>query len=429
MKSQTELVKAILNNFKEKEMLQDHIQINDIAIFNKNGEVIEFRFNKVFQHFEEVVNNFPNIEKIDISHKKLINSIPQNIDKLNQLKHFKVVSSDIKKIPISFGNLPNLEYLELSENKISDIPSSFENLHKLKVLKLNNNKIRKLSSVITNLPNIEIIELRNNKIEDIDNKIKNLTSLYRLELQNNLVSVIPAEIANLKKLTHLLLKGNPIMDMPPSFSKLKDLVYLEINPYYGNNLVEWIGGLSALEHLELYADQVTTIPPSFEELSKMRELILITSPEIDVSILPNLQKLELLEINCHYPEISWPNLSNLIDLTLNNAKKIDFDKVCQLLNLKILRIYYSDLKEIPSCLGSIDNLRTLIIENSKLNELPPFLQKLYRIRIRHSNLIEIPSFIDGMKKDKSRIIEIEGSDSSLLKPGVYFSQIPDMNNK
>jgi Leucine-rich repeat (LRR) protein len=109
--------------------------------------------------------------------------------------------------------LEKIERLGLNHCGLIIIPQEIEKLRNLKILFIDSNFIKTIPSSLFKLINLQMLSLKQNQISDISDLSLLPPNLQYLYLDNNKISTIPNSIAN-SKIKELHLKNNPITDIP-----------------------------------------------------------------------------------------------------------------------------------------------------------------------------------------------------------------------
>ncbi|TFG19328.1 MAG: leucine-rich repeat domain-containing protein [Promethearchaeota archaeon] len=137
--------------------------------------------------------NFPTIEEVrGILIPTRLQSLPDSIGELKNLKFLHLMGNHLKILPNSIGDLLNLEELNIAWNYIEKLPQSIGNLKNLKKMHLSNNLLLDLPDSMKNLDSLEEISLK-------DNPRKTLLFDARKGKLN-----IPHWLANLKSLRNII---------------------------------------------------------------------------------------------------------------------------------------------------------------------------------------------------------------------------------
>eukprot|EP00913_Durusdinium_trenchii_P009222 g8669.t1 len=180
---------------------------------------------------------------LDLSNN-VLNSLPEYVGSLKNLRHLELQNNHLSSVPFSFGNLSSLEKLDLSNNKLSALPGSFHKLTNLKHLYLQHNNLTSFFNTSGKNLQLEVLLLNDNQLSNdllafcglknastlylhqnrlggqIPGMIAELNSIQVLTLhRNSLTGKIPSELATLPSLQLLTLHENRLTgEIPPSFS-------------------------------------------------------------------------------------------------------------------------------------------------------------------------------------------------------------------
>ena len=222
------------------------------------------------------------VTALRMSHLNLM-EIPEQINKLTQLRALRLVNNKIKYIK-NLEQLTRLKTLDLSNNQISRI-ENLDSLTQLHNLWLSNNKISRIENLeqATQLRNLclnknEISKIENlERLTQLDNlwldynmisRIENLEQqrvLYLLDLSNNKIS----RIENLEELTRLCklkLSYNTISQI----NNLESLRLIWVNLSY--NQISLIDHAEKLAHVNLVILHGNPIKADNPELTKLRKM-------------------------------------------------------------------------------------------------------------------------------------------------------------
>ena len=149
-----------------------------------------------------------NATKLDLSGLDL-KKIPQEIQKLTELKELDLSHNQISKIE-NLDTLINLTTFDLENNQISKI-ENLDTLAKLTTLDLETNSISKIENLDA-LYKLTTLNLYNNQISKIEN-LYALTNITELNLSDNNISKIE-NLGSLFFLKKLDLTDNPLTEIP-----------------------------------------------------------------------------------------------------------------------------------------------------------------------------------------------------------------------
>lgn len=260
-------------------------------------------------------------------------SIPEDIDKMNELINLNISGKLHGTIPQSISNLSKLQTLRISNfsGTLSDtIPTNIGNL--------------------TNLTNLSIYNAAKGTIPSSIGKLVNLRSLYLPT--GNINGTIPEEIYNLKNLQDITLDDQKLSgNISENLGNLKEMIYLSVS---GNQLSgilpTSIGELTKLTYLDFSGNNLTgQVPPSLKNCSQITNL-----------------KLENNNLEGEFSLI-FENMISLERMDLSNNK----------------------LTGIPENIGKLTSLQYLNLDNNLLTSLPDSLNQLKAYK--HCRQIQIKS--------------------------------------
>lgn len=225
---------------------------------------------------EQIIKMMKNVRVLHL-HNARLQSLPENIGTLTELRELNVSGNFITELPKSIGKLKNLTTLNLRNNEITTLPKSLSKLTNLKYLYLNGTLIDKeVPSEISDkrmkslihvdvdgdkwkfLPEIHPL-IKNGPLQQLEQHthpvaehdpygvttngarlaschlsrlpscVCQMWQVHKLHLANNYLNELPEEIGDIRNLTHLDLRNNPLKTLPASLSKLKNLKYLYLD--------------------------------------------------------------------------------------------------------------------------------------------------------------------------------------------------------
>ena len=112
--------------------------------------------------------------------------------------YFGGVEIPIETIPESISNLNDLRKLYLEWNQISELPESFSNLTALVQLYISNNGLTAIPENFGNLDNLYILDLGYNEISELPESFVDLENLGYLWLFNNEITELPENFCDLE---------------------------------------------------------------------------------------------------------------------------------------------------------------------------------------------------------------------------------------
>lgn len=336
------------------------------------------------KEFPELVFQFPNISKLDISDNQIL-AIPKELSSLDSLKVLIWTDNDFAKtgyegkqlvrkikipkmssveklyfsgnqlieIPKSVRKFNNLELLDVSKNKIASNQGRLKKLKVLKTLNFDDNpivigdmrfkklpvsieilKLNKcgLTEITDEIYELQIrdLQLRENELKAIPAGISKMESLRKLSFYKNKLESLPDDIYNLRKLESLDLYYNELSSISSRIAEFDSLsiLYLAHNKLY--EVPSEIGKMRQLRELYLHHNQINSLPESFGGLSSIRTLRLNDNiiPEFPEAIL-KMSQIEFLDVSGNLLETLPNELSGLLNLKLFTYDKnqIDFEAV------------------------------------------------------------------------------------------------------
>ncbi|XP_071965027.1 leucine-rich repeat-containing protein 28-like isoform X1 [Antedon mediterranea] len=175
-------------------------------------------------------NAFLHVEGIYLK-RNLLQTLPQDLKFLSNLKELYVPSNKIADLPEDMSELSKLESLDLSMNNLTHIPCCVFDIKSLKTLVLSQNSIVHLPPDIGKMTGLVTLILNHNKLTSLPSDIQNCSSLQTLNLDKNFLSVVPRQITVLHCLEELSITGNNLLYLPMDLGYCANLkrVYADNN--------------------------------------------------------------------------------------------------------------------------------------------------------------------------------------------------------
>ncbi|MEL6558309.1 MAG: leucine-rich repeat domain-containing protein [Bacteroidota bacterium] len=330
--------------------------------------------------FPELVFQFPNVTKLDISNNQIL-KIPKELADFDSLKVLIWTNSDFGKTELEGNQLvkkiripkkTSVEKLYFSDNQLVALPKSIKKLKKLEVLDIGDNEIssdqgrlKKLKNLKTlnfdgnpisisemrfdKLPgSIEILKLNKCNLTEITDKIYDL-QIKDLQLRENKITAIPAGISKMKSLRKLSFYKNKLESLPDDIYELRKLEALDL--YYNklNEVSPRIADFDSLSILYLAHNKLYDVPSEIGEMSQLRELYLHHN---QINSLPE----------------SFGGLSSIRTLRLNDNIIPEFPEAILKMNkLEFLDISGNLLETLPNALGGLQNLKLFTYDKNQID--------------------------------------------------------------
>ncbi len=138
-----------------------------------------------------ILDDFINLEKLDLSDNEIKEILELKLDKLVNLRELYLDSNKINYVG-KFDRLDNLQILYLSNNKLKYI-DGLNKFVNLKILHLSDNKIRHIEE-LDDLVNLQKLNLNNNNITHLPIILLELKNLRIFKYFNNQVEIIQPDI-------------------------------------------------------------------------------------------------------------------------------------------------------------------------------------------------------------------------------------------
>jgi Leucine-rich repeat (LRR) protein len=295
-----------------------------------------------------------------------ITHLPHQISKLKNLRELNLSKNKLKNIPLSIGKLSNLRKLSIFDNKIKKIPETIGNMKSLEEIDLYSNKIKVIPKEIWKLSNLKEFSLGSNQIQEISKEIMTLKKLERLSLSENKIKEIPKEIGELESLGELYLDDNEIEELPVEIANLKNLKRLNIKRNRIKLIPKEIRNMIHSQRLRIEADgrlvtKEKLMSNGFEEC-----LLLMQSGDKD-KIQEGLERVKNYQPEFeNYFDSFFDEGLELIHFMLK-GKPWSFD--IELKEIKFLRKSGLRNSDFPKSLEKFKNLERLELRNCKASIL------------------------------------------------------------
>ncbi|CAH1762121.1 15066_t:CDS:10, partial [Entrophospora sp. SA101] len=183
---------------------------------------------------DELFENLPAIEKIDLSNNQFV-SLPKTIGLLTRLTHLSCVNNILSELPGEISTLVSLRVLEIRNNNLTSLPQEIWLCNNLTVLNANNNLTVEIFPAISLLMELKILNLSFNDLDEIPTGGLINPYLTELYLSGNQLSSLPDDIEKLSNLRILHVNGNKLQTLPAELSKIRKLIVLDV----GSNALKY----------------------------------------------------------------------------------------------------------------------------------------------------------------------------------------------
>ncbi|MDP4116968.1 MAG: hypothetical protein Q8903_12585 [Bacteroidota bacterium] len=230
----------------------------------------------------------------------------------------------------------------------------------------------------------EILSIRDDSIDVnklvLPDDVKNRITELHLYIEN--IDTLPGIIRDFNNIESLFLFYAKLKELPQWLIYKKHLRFLEIS---GNEYKHFkedlkILGEMKIEGLRLAYLPIDTIP---SEISGLKYLQDINFDELNDVALPasfkTMESLTYVQISGNFKS----NIDSIIGRMPNSLKELFIHRndagyipsgIARLKNLNVLGFFFCNIKEIPKCLNSLEELEVLIlIGNKDIKEIPEYL--------------------------------------------------------
>lgn len=219
-----------------------------------------------------------------------------------------------------------------------------------------------------------------------------VTRLYfnQLDLQS-----VPQVVYRFKNLEELDLSKNQLTELPAELTTMPRLKRLHLNFNYLKNESVHFTKNKHLESINLQENELTNIPPEVKKNKRLNSLWIgnNTLSSLDNQSFRGLRRLKVINLyksGLKTLPTSVKKLKRLkeLDLYHNQLQKLP-EEICRLKNLHTLAVSYNDLGELPKKLSKLKYLKILYTHHNRLFELPQ-LPDLILLDIKNNSFNRFP---------------------------------------
>lgn len=241
-------------------------------------EKLDLSSNQLSGEISTTISGLSNLVRLDLSNNRFSGDPMVAILPLSQLKEISVGNNNFvfEDIETFLQNFPQVEVLDLAHITLNAVPQKISTLTKLEFLNLSNNSITQNFNHLSTLISLKELNLAGNQLTKIPTELGMLTQLRTLDLSNNTISPnFTTPLAQLKNLEWLSMSGNKMITFPPQLSQLKTLIHLNFSDNQISSGFENLVGLQNLEQIYLDKNLISgAFPTSILELKKLQMLSL-----------------------------------------------------------------------------------------------------------------------------------------------------------
>ncbi len=259
------------------------------------------------------------LERLDISNNRLTGDPTAFILPLNKLTDISVGNNQFEFADINtvLQNFPNLQHLDISHIGLTTVPEKVSTLSLLQSLNLSNNNISQGFGNLSSLSKLAELNLSGNSLTKIPTEIAPLLALTTLDMSNNLLATNYASpLSSLTNLEWISFQGNQITAFPAELAQLAKLVHLNFSD---NKISGGFGSLVQLHQLEqIFLDKnlINTFPEALLQLNAL-QMLSLTGNQLSGTIPQNIPVLTFLDNNRY-------TKAEIRSFLLRNRTAVDF---------------------------------------------------------------------------------------------------------
>ncbi|KZO95643.1 hypothetical protein CALVIDRAFT_165556 [Calocera viscosa TUFC12733] len=351
---------------EEHDGMFDHLQ-GLVKLDDVNLQTIPAELHKVAPH----------LVRLSLRHNPLTDLPKDFCMATTQLRELNLSRTALKRIPAAISYCTSLEVLDVSYNRIKSLDmtyGSLENLQQLKILRLHANVLSDLPASIQNLPLLEL-RMDMNRLEQLPSVVCKLHLLETLVLSHNDLLALPPGIGALTQLRVLALNGNKLQALPNELRYMTSLVVLSLSR---NRVIDIsvISTLQSLQHLEASHNFISSVALPFPKTLKVVNLESNTFTRFNptsksLMMRAILRKLDLSQTKLSSLQFDFGVFPDLQELILDDSRIGELPtSVIKLERLVKLSACNASLKHLPDAIGDLPTLTELLVHSNDLTSIP-----------------------------------------------------------
>ncbi|KAH6853445.1 phosphatase 2C-domain-containing protein [Chaetomium sp. MPI-CAGE-AT-0009] len=340
--------------------------------------------------------------------------------------HVDISGRNLSAIPvILYSKASEIISLNLSRNLSLDVPRDFiQACTSLRDIKYLSNEARKLPPSLAWANKLTFLDVSNNRLEELEHAdLGGITGLLKLKLANNRLNHLPTYFGAYSVLRALDLSSNYLEKFPAFLCNLESLVDLDLSFNLISELPDAIGKLGSLEKFVVTNNRLTgAFPQSFRELSNLRELDIKYNMIVNIDVIAQLPKLEILTADHNSVSQFVGTFERLRSLKLNSNPVTKFEIRSPVPTLKLLNLSSAQLASIDESFNNMPGLERLVLDRNYFVSLPSQignLRKLEYFSIAQNSVGKLPSEIGCLTE--LRVLNVRGNNIRRLPTELWWA--------
>jgi adenylate cyclase len=340
--------------------------------------------------------------------------------------HVDISGRNLIAIPlVLYSKASEIISLNLSKNLSLDVPRDFiQACTSLRDIKYLSNEARKLPPSLASANKLTFLDVSHNRLEELEHAdLGGITGLLKLKLANNRLNHLPTYFGAYSVLRALDLSSNYLEKFPAFLCGLESLVDLDLSFNLISDLPDAIGKLRSLEKFVVTNNRLTgTFPRSFKDLSSLRELDIKYNTIVNIDVIAELPKLEILTADHNSVSQFVGTFERLRSLKLNSNPVTKFEIRSPVPTLKLLNLSSAQLASIDESFNNMPSLERLVLDRNYFVSLPSQignLRKLEYFSIAHNSVGKLPQEIGCLTE--LRVLDVRGNNIRRLPTELWWA--------